>query len=113
MVTAVAYRRRKARQDFDEFAALVATPGNLATGVKLPAPAEVYVSTSSVLAASTVLVRTGTGRDLGGRVGPANQKHHVGRLGATLTVTKKAGAPGTVRLWVRDPAGVPKLIAQG
>lgn len=106
-------RRQKARRDFSAFAALVDTPGNLVTGVVLPAAADVYVSTTSVLAAATNLLTVAPARPLGAPAGAAGAKHHAGRLGATAAVSKAAGAPGTVSLYVRDPAGVPRLIAQG
>lgn len=104
--------RRKRRQDYAAFAGLLATPGNLATGVQLPAAGELYVGTSSVLAATTVLVEAGT-RELGSPAAAANSRHHVGRLERGVTVVKAAAAPGTVRLYLRDPAGAVQLIAQG
>lgn len=106
-------RRQKARRDYSAFAALLDTPGNLVTGVTLPAAAEVYVSTTSALLATTNLLTVAPARALAAPAQAAGAKHHAGRLGATAAVSKAAGAPGTVSLYVRDPAGVPRLIAQG
>jgi hypothetical protein len=105
--------RRSDRQDFKKFAALIKTPGNLVTGVSLPANGQIYVSTSTLLASSpTILVNAGT-RALGVSSGPANATHHVGKLSRAVNVVKAAGAPGTVKLYVRNGLGKLFLIAQG
>jgi hypothetical protein len=103
---------RRRRQQYDRFRALVATPGNLTTGVALPAACTLYASTSSVLAATTKLVDAGT-RELGAPAGAANAQHCIGFFEPGVTITKHTGAPGTVSLYVQDPAGVRQLIAQG
>lgn len=103
---------RRRRQQYDRFRALVETPGSLTTGVVLPAAATLYVSTSSVLAATTKLVDAGT-RELGAPAGGANAQHNIGFFEPGVEFTKHTGAPGTVSLYVQDPAGVRKLIAQG
>ena len=109
---AARYRLRRARQDFDEFSALVVTPGNLVTGVKLPANAVLYVSTTGVLASATALV-TVAGGARGAPAGAANRRNNVGLGEAGSTVLKAGGAPGTVSLYVRNPAGKVVKIAQG
>lgn len=106
--------RRKARGDLTRFAALIDTPGNLLTGVKLPGNGKLLASTSSVLAVPTVLVNVNAGgRDIGIAAGAANKVHALGGFERGRTVTKKAGAPGTVSIYVADGFGRPVLIAQG
>lgn len=103
---------RRRRQQYDRFRALVETPGNLATGVALPATGTLYVSTTSVLAATTKLVDAGV-RELGAPAGAANAQHGIGTFEPGVTFTKHTGAPGTVSLYVQDPSGVRQKIAQG
>lgn len=105
-------RRRKSRQDYSAFDALLATPGDLLAGVKLPARATVLLSTTSTLLSPTLLVDVGA-RSLGIPSGAANAQHVIGSLGPGATVVKRAGAPGTVSLWIRTPAGSVRKIAQG
>lgn len=103
-------RDRAERQDFAAFAALVASPGAFPTD--LPANGTLAVSTTSVLGATDLLVVV-DGVEYGAPAGAANAKHVIGYFGKNSTLTKAAGAPGTVRVYVRDPAGVLRLIAQG
>jgi hypothetical protein len=106
---------RDQRQDFKKFKSLITTPANLVTGFKLPANGQIHISTTSVLAASTVLV-TATGetvRQLGARSGPAGQTQHVGKLSRATNVVKAGGAPGTVKVYVANGFGHLYLIAQG
>lgn len=95
---------QRKRQDISAFAALIRTPGVLATGFNLPANAECYIGTSSVLAATTVLLDAGV-RALGAPASAANVAHSVGRLSRGVHVAKHSGAPGTVSLYVRNGAG--------
>jgi hypothetical protein len=97
----VAQRRR---QDVSAFKALISTPGNLTTGFALPGNADCYVSTTSVLAATTKLLDCGT-RQLGAKASVANKKNSIGHLERGHTVIKHSGAPGTVSLYIRDGAG--------
>ncbi len=108
----IACERREARQDFKKFAALIATPGDLVAGVSLPANGLFSVSTTSVLAATTVLVNAGT-RALGAPAQAAGVTYSVGKLSRAVRVVKDGLAPGTVKLYVRDGFGKPHLIAQG
>lgn len=98
------YRERKERQNVSAFSALIDTPGDLATGVVIPAEADVYVSTSSVLASTTHLLDVAD-REIGAPAAPANEAHHIGRLHRGSVVEKAAGAPGTVSVFVRDGMG--------
>lgn len=96
---------QRERQDFSAFKALIANPGNLATGFKLPARAELYISSSTLLAAATVLI-TANSRNLGAPAGlPANQKHHVGALDRGVRVAKAVTAPANVSVYIRDGMG--------
>lgn len=104
------YRNRKEREEFAAFAALVASPAALP--FVLPANATLAVSTSSVLAATDTLIAA-DGIDYGAPAGAANAKHAIGFFGRNTTIAKAAGAPGTVSVYVRDPAGALRLIAQG
>lgn len=105
-------RRQRARRDLKQFDALIATPGNLATGVSLPANADLHVSTSSVLATVTLLVDANAA-ELGVRAGAANRTHPVGWFGRDVVVKKHTGAPGTVSLYVEDAFGGLIKIAEG
>jgi len=107
-----ALRDRKQRQDVTEFDALVATPANLATGFNLPANAELYVSTSSVVAVNTKLLDCG-GRSLYVGPGVAGLKHHIGYYERSENVKKAAAAPGTVSVYIRDGIGKLFKIAEG
>lgn len=107
---------QRERENFKKFKALIATPGNLVSGVSLPANADVYVSSSSVLAAVTLLVDAigpeGT-RNLGVPISVANDPHHIGRLYRATTVKKHTAAPGTVSVYMRNDLGHLFLFAQG
>ena len=105
-------RRQNGRRALSEFSALIDTPGNLATGVKLPAPAFIVVSTTSALVANTKLVSIGA-RDLYVPPQAAGAYRSLGMFQASKTFTKAAGAPGTVSLYVRDGVGALHKIAQG
>lgn len=105
--------RRQQRQDFRKFQALIATPGNLATGgVVLPSNADIYVSTSSLLAASTLLVDADA-RSLGAPAGAAAATHHIGWFERAVKFVKHSGAPGTVHIYIRNGLGHLFLIGQG
>ena len=104
-------RRQMGRRALSEFSALIATPGNLATGVKIPAPARIVVTTTSILAANTNLVNTPS-RQLYAPVQAADAYHSLGRFDAGTTFTKAGGAPGTVRLYIRDDLGVLHKFAE-
>lgn len=110
--SADAQRDRREWQNFKKFKALIAAPGNLATGVAMPAAGDVYVSTTSVLAAKTVLV-TVKGVDKWSPAAAANARDHVQFVERAVQVKKKAGAPGTVSAYVRNPLGKLFLFASG
>ncbi len=76
----------------------------------MPASADCYVSTSSALAVTTVLLDAGA-RTLGAPASDAGVPFNVGRVSRGVLVAKHAGAPGTVILYVRDGAG--KLLQIG
>jgi len=98
------------RLNFARFKARIAAPGNLATGFALPGNGYFYISTTSVLGANTNLLTVGS-RTLAAPAGIANKTQPVGYLTRGRTVTKAGGAPGTVRLFVRN--GMGKLIKVG
>jgi hypothetical protein len=104
-------RNRRVRQDFTDYAALVATPGSLTTGVALPAAGILWVSTTSALVAATALVDIGA-RSLGAPIGAANARHKIGYFETGMTVELAATAVGTVSLYVEDPARVLHKIAE-
>lgn len=107
--------RRSSLQDLYKFKSLIATPGNLTTGVALPANGQFFLSTTSALLAVTLLANVtnvkGT-RALGNPISIAGAKNPIGFLERGVTVSKRGGAPGTVRLYVRDESGNSLLIAQ-
>lgn len=105
-------RARRERQDIRKFRALIATPGNLATGVTLPANAQVYVSTTSALAARTVLI-TVNDVDKYSPIQAAGRRDLLGFVQRGRVVKKKVGAPGTVSVYVQDGLGKLHKIAQG
>lgn len=107
-----ARKSRKERQDITAFNALFETPGDLAAGIVLPANVKLYVSTSSVLAATTVLLDVG-GVDYGAPAQAANVKYHTGSFEKDVTVAKKAGAPGTVSVYAMDGLGVLRKFGEG
>lgn len=99
---------RKRRQDFSLFDALIAANGSLTTGISLPADGEVYASTTAVLAANKSLVKTTADRALYNPPGAANALHHLGYMTRSTVLELGADATGTVSVYVRDPAGVPR-----
>lgn len=107
---------QRERENFTKFKALIAVPGDLASGVSLPANADIYIASSSALVATTLLVDAvgseGT-RNLAAPISSASDPHHVGRLYRATTIKKHTGAPGTVSAYMRDGMGVLFLIAQG
>lgn len=107
---------QRERENFKKFKALIATPGNLTSGVSLPANADIYIASSSALAAVTLLVDAvsseGT-RNLGAPISVAGDPHHIGRLYRATTIKKHTAAPGTVSAYMRNGLGHLFLIAQG
>jgi len=103
---------RRERQDLSKFRALIATPGDLAAGVTLPANATVYVSTTSALVASTALI-TVNDADRFSPIQAANRRDLLGLVQRGRVVKKKVGAPGTVSVYVQDGLGKLRKIAQG
>lgn len=106
-------RRRKARQDLAEFASLIDAPGNLATGVVLPANAHLRASVAALLAAPTVVIDVSGGREIGLPAGASGKVSRVGYFEASRTITKAAGAPATVSVYVEDGFGTLYKIAEG
>lgn len=102
--------REAERIDFARFKARIAAPGNLATGFVLPGNGYFFISTTSVLAANTGLLTVGA-RTISAPAGITNKTHPAGYLEKGKTVIKAGGAPGTVRLFVRN--GMGKLIRIG
>lgn len=103
-------RARKGRQELKAFAALMATPGSLTTGVALPASATLRVATDAVLAGVTPLVQVGS-RTLSASARAANVSHGLGWFERGKVFTKAAGATGVVKLYVQDDLGDLHLIA--
>jgi hypothetical protein len=104
--------RRKARQDLSRFDALIASPGNLASGFALPGNGRLHVSTSAALGVADALVEVGD-RTLSIRSGAANRVCSIGYFEHGKIAIKASGAPGVVSLYVEDGLGVPILIGQG
>lgn len=104
------------RENFKKFKALIATPGNLTTGISLPANAQVVLSYSATLAASAPLVDASTTsgvRALGMPASVAGTHFHVGKLSRATALTKHSGVVGTVSVYYRNGLGHLFLIAQG
>lgn len=108
-----AQRKRRARQDLKGFDALIASPGNLATGIVLPANGVFFLSNSTLRAVTTVVMTVNPDRTIGIPASAANTYSPAGWLAAGKTVAKAVGAPGTVRLYVQDDLGTLYLIAEG
>lgn len=104
--------REEARRDFHAFKTLIATPGNLVAGIKLPANCILYASTSAVVASPIALVTLNT-RTLSAAIGAADTVHCYDGVERGRTVTKAPGAPGTVKVYVDNGFGKPILFAQG
>lgn len=107
-------RMLRRRRSFGSYAALIETPGDLDSsgdGVVLPAEGTVFVSASGVLGQTTLLVDANT-RHLGAPAAPAGALHCLGWFARGTVLKKHAAAPGTVRVYVQSPAGVPHLIAE-
>ncbi len=103
----IAQKMRRKRQDFGAFAALIETPGDLSAGFRLPANAEIFISTNEDLESATILID-----GLGAPAQDADVKHHVGRLNRSKLIKRNESAPGTVSVWIRDPAGVLRKIGE-
>lgn len=104
------------RENFKKFKTLIATPGNLVTGISLPANAQVVLSYSATLAASTVLVDAGTTdgvRAMGMPASVAGTHFHIGKLSRATSLKKHTGVVGTVSAYYRNGLGHLYLIAQG
>lgn len=115
---ALLYKRRKAREDFTSFAGLIATPGNLATGVALPAGAALYASRSVATLATTKIL------DVKAAGGTLVAEQHLGTVAADapywvgharedLVLVKAVGLAGTLRVYVRNGIGTLFKIAEG
>lgn len=107
-------RLQRIRRAFESFTALVATPGDLddaGDGVVLPGTGTLYVSCSVQLNATTLLVDANT-RQLGAPAGVAGAEHCLGFFERGMVLKKRPGAPGTVRVFVRGPAGTRHLIGE-
>lgn len=102
-------RARMNRQNFSAYAALIASPGAIATGFDLPANGDLYVSTDVPLASTTLLLDCES-RELGAPASAAGVVHHIGWLERGRHVVKNATAPGNVSLWLRDSIGKLWLI---
>lgn len=104
--------RQRDRQDFAKFSALITTPGNLATGLQLPANCTMFASTDAILGATTALIEI-SGRTLYAHAGAANHINAYDGVECGRTIIKAVGAPGTVSVYLADGFGTPVLFAQG
>lgn len=105
-------KRRKERQDTSAFDALVSTPANLLLDVKLPANAEIYISTSEEVLAPEILIAVGA-RQIGVPPGAADLAHHIGFLEKGKTIEKDGDTLGVVSVFIRDGTGNLLKIAEG
>lgn len=105
-------RRRREETNFARFKALVAAPGNLATGVTLPAGVKLYASSSSALAAISPMI-TANSITTSAPVSQAGEARPMGYFQRDTVVIKAAGAVGTISLYVQDGVGKLYKIAQG
>jgi hypothetical protein len=103
---------RKHRQDLTKFNGLVATPGNLVTGVVLPANAKLYASCDAVIAAPVAVV-TIKGKSYSLPACAANTIFPIQYAERDATVQKAAGAPGVISLYIEGNLGKLLKIAQG
>ncbi len=111
------YQRRKERQNFTAYKALIETPGNLETGVPILAEADIYASVDVETEETTLVVDVDaseeTERNLGIPELPADAPHNIGRLHRGSTITKNAEAPGIVSVFIRDGMGKLHKIGEG
>lgn len=105
-------RRQDLRKSMALFLPLMNVPAVLTTGFAMPASGTLHVSTTSVLAAPTVLVEVG-GNDLGAPAGAAGRQHCIGWFDAGRAVSRAATALGVVTVYVEDAFGVLHKIAEG
>lgn len=107
-------RRRQAKHDYTAYRALIGAPGNLTTGIRLPASVQLYVATNIITNSPgpvNVLLVNNT-RQLFMKQG-ANVKQDVGRFSSGMVVKKAtAGSPGAVKIYIMDRVGVFHLIGQ-
>ncbi len=106
-----ALKKRKERQDVSSYDALVATPGDLVAGIKLPANAFLQVSSAVVITPSLVL-------DIGSReIGVpdllADVKYPIGFFEKDVTVTVKGALPGLLSLFIESGLDKTALIGTG
>lgn len=108
-------KRRKARQDFTAFDALIATPGDLLTGFSLPANGKLFVSCDTAFDDIAALLEV-NGSDWSvdnGNPGSADNVLPITFGGKDATVKTAGTAPGVVSLYVANGFGTPVLIGQG
>lgn len=104
--------RKRERQNFDLFRALIAAPGDLSAGVVLPANADLYVSLAGGAVAQTHVATDAYGRDYYVPVLAAAETFHIGRFLRGNTLEAAAGiSAGQLSLYIRD--GVGKLYKIG
>lgn len=89
---------------FKEFSALVRTPGNLTTGIKLPGPAVVYASIASTLASQTAVASVG-GKNFSLPAKPANIVSRLGYFEEGETITVVGGLPSVVTIFIDNGLG--------
>lgn len=105
--------RRKQRQNLSAFASLIATPGNLVTGVALPANGKLVAACAAALADIGPLVSVNGTRTIFGSAGAAGNTNSLGYYERDVTLTKAPGAAGVVTLYVQDSLGNLHKIAEG
>jgi len=105
-------KKRKKRQARGEYSTLIQVPGNLTTGIKLPANGNFRCSLAAQSAGGDLVLDAGT-RELGVPAIAADIKYPLGFLEKGVTVTVKAGLPGTLSLYLETGLGVTSLIGTG
>ena len=108
-------RRNKDRRNFQQFAVLIATPGNLVTGFALPANGKLFASSDASLTGVVpyVSIRGVDHSGDNGAVAVAQKVHALGYAQEQAVVMKSTTAQGTVKLYVQDGMGRLFVIGQG
>lgn len=106
-------RTKQERMNFDRFESLIAAPGNLVTGITLPAGAKLYVSSTSALAAVTPMISANATDVNVPATATVGLQQSVGYHSKDRLIKKAVGAVGTVSLYVQNGLGTLFKIAQG
>lgn len=107
-----ARRRARAARDWRAYDALAATPGDLETGVELPANGRLELTVDAETETGEVEVDV-SGRTIGIAGGPAGTRFSLGWHEEGRTVTTSGSLGATATLHVIDEWHSPRAVATG